>query len=283
MFDARCRPDSKASSYDVLLSMRAGLGRAVCANSSGSSPATPKSRAQRCGFVTLFVVLLSGWWTPIALGYSEQSVLWNPGPNYVDGLTLASTPSAQDSCSYWSSSLSEGMQVGSRPSSFNFATGRSCDDGTSFIQPASDGSAPSYYHDTRVGWSTNDLNQYPGWSIWNVQGGSGSPQWFTYLDHALTKPDPCTLREVGLVYQYWPYTPDSHFRVKNNGMPYTLGDFDKVEGRFKAKTPSQAGPPRCAGMPTAYITADFHVRYADASGAVVRDDLVGCSSLSYAW
>jgi hypothetical protein len=59
------------------------------------------------------------------------------------------------------------------------------------------------------------VTRYPGWAIWEMSGGSGTPLELVYLNHALTTTDSCTLREVGLVYTKW-YASDGDFNFRAN-------------------------------------------------------------------
>ena len=202
---------------------------------------------------------------------NETSLLWNPGPNYSAGLTLASIASDPNSHSYWGSSLTEAALVGN-PSN-GCPNGYPGGDG--LVAPAPNGACASFYTDTRVGWTAADLNTLPGWSIWNLAGGGGVTLERTYLNNAFGKTDKCTLREIGLVYNFWPNDPNNtQFRSDSDGSPFTLGQFKKVIGKFTSKLNSQDAP-TCQANPTQKIEVDFRVQYLSKSGENIRTDVLG--------
>ena len=215
-------------------------------------------------WLPLVVLLLSS-----RTAMTETSFLYNPGPTRLAGYILTTNGSGAQ-CT--TNQAYEGAADGN-PAGW-CSNGLACVNSTTWL--ASDGSCPSYYHDSTVGWTYAEKDNYPGWAIWQLSGGYGNPVEYKYLNYAHTVSDPCTLREVGLVYHKWSLTERAHcFKVHSDGSPLKLGEYDDVLARFRAKLGYTYGPPACDSYPTAFVTTDIRVVYADSSGAVVRTDLLG--------
>jgi hypothetical protein len=208
-----------------------------------------------------------------AAGHGEargrESLLVNPGPRFLAGLTLATTAMGPG-CHSEGSSLRDAAAVTGRPPSRGFR--RSCVGGI-----IANEAAPSFYNDTRFGWTSADADRVPGWSVETLSGGDGEPVVLRYGNHAHDDPSPCRLREVGLVYQAWPDPAASALRLGDGGRRIRLRDVEGLEARFEARLVSEAGPPQCVAMPSGYITVDFRMAYFanDPSGVPLRSDLIG--------
>lgn len=188
-----------------------------------------------------------------------QSVLYNPGPKYAAGITLARPTLNSIGQSSWGSNLTQAHLVGNPADSCN--SPHLIYDGmgnSSYLPVATNKSCPTFYTDTRVGWLASDLNKTPGWSIWFESGGNGTPYELTYLNHARGTHNPCELREIGLVYSNWMHGPHSMYKRRHDGAMLTLGDFSKVRVKLKAKL-NYFSPPTCAQYPTAKVVVDFRV------------------------
>jgi hypothetical protein len=204
-------------------------------------------------------------------------MLWNPGPSYLDGETLASTPTNENACVKSLTFLSEAELVGN-PSSYHHELRCVNEKGVEeAVTVPANGAAPTYLIDTRSnkyehGWTFGDLNKYPGWSVWFESGGGGTPIQFQFLNSSeyLFQPEPCRLTEVGLSYQRWPY-PDSMFKGD-----FHLSEFKNVDASFEARVSRSVGPIQCTEFPTADISADFHVQFLDpVTGKVEKNQLLG--------
>jgi len=103
----------------------------------------------------------------------EATTLWNPGPKWIAGETLANVGSTQtnnwndvdEGCSSWDTSLTEASKA-KNPSTPSFPALTCYNDAA--IPAASNGAGPTYYVDIRVGWLASDVNKNPGWSIWQL-------------------------------------------------------------------------------------------------------------------
>ncbi|MGD9735433.1 MAG: hypothetical protein AB7V58_07500 [Solirubrobacterales bacterium] len=201
-------------------------------------------------------------------------MLWNPGPDYRAGLTLANaSPTELNACATWGSDMSEGNLVGNATDPTRFSSFPCL---PTAVAGSSNAAAPSFYVDTRSngygnGWTLADLNSYPGWSVWWESGGSGTPIQFQFLNFSKAAAEPCKLREVGLSYQRWPYIPDSHLRENFAH----LAEYKEVNASFKSRVSYSSGPPQCVGFPTADVSADFHITFLNGGKEVVQHQLLG--------
>jgi hypothetical protein len=231
-------------------------------------PARPPSGlvARLAGATALLALAIAGG---SAEAGKRESLLVNPGPRFLAGLTLATTAGGPG-CHVEGSSLRDAAAVTGRPRSRGFR--RSCVGGTVASQDA-----PSFYNDTRFGWTSADADRVPGWSVEALSGGDGEPVVLRYGNRSQGDPSSCRLREVGLVYQSWPDPVASALKLGEGGRRVRLRDIDGLEARFEARLVSEAGRPQCAAMPSGYITVDFRMAYFadDPSGVPLRSDLVG--------
>ena len=187
----------------------------------------------------------------------RESALWNPGPQF--GAGIHSSNSDGGRCTVAAISTMDGAaQDGNAP---GICTALTCD-GKPIA--ASDGSCPSYYHVT-YGWTSKQFGVYPGWAIWNL-GDS-----FRLFNHSNNMADPCQLREVSVSYIHY---PDSYgyYGLRKQ---YELAEVAEAHGVFSARLGYTSEKPRCAALPTGYITSDFGVKHLDANGVTVRTDTIG--------
>lgn len=145
---------------------------------------------------------------------------------------------------------------------------QTCVDGTVIRSP--DHSRPTFFNVAHVGWLPGDFMVYPGFDIWTTHDVPNEPLEFTYLNNAIDKLDPCTLREVGMLQHTFEQEGDWSMKGKR-----TLGEFASVWATMEVKVDNTAGPPRCQGFPTGYVIVDILLHYKNAGGPLVRYDVVG--------
>ncbi len=212
-----------------------------------------------------------------------NSLLYNPGPSYAAGLTLANVSAAltlpnveneQIGFSQWGTSLEEAHRVGNEAQGCMKTLYMHDANLNAFpLMPSDNGACATFYTDTRVGWFAQDLNKTPGWSIWQLSGGHGQPLELRYLNHARGTTDPCKLREIGLIYQNWDFAPHSMFRRRLDGQQFRLGDFEKVRVKLKAKV-DLFNSPTCSSYPTAKVVVDFRLVFKDSSNVLSKTYIV---------
>lgn len=207
----------------------------------------------------------------LAPSAAASSLLWNPGPKYwaSQTLTITSNPASEGGCLAARTDFSENHLVGNPSSTLPPTV---CEYQTPVPNNTS---APTYYTSAFVGWTSAEFSQYPGWDVWRLSGGNGSPITSRFLNHSNTAADPCVLREVGYSFENWPTEAHSHFKFHPAGRRYKLGDFSGVAAEFQAKRDYSFGPPKCATYPTGDVSADFRVKYEDSAGNLVRYDILG--------
>ena len=185
------------------------------------------------------------------------SVLRNPGPRHVAGRVFAKyvVDGAKRHMCTPQTSLAEADRTSAPPG--GCAQGYVC--GGVEIPPAANGACASYTIAT-AGWLAEEASRERGWAFETLSGGGGRPMTLRFVNHAFGLPDPCVIREVGLVFNRPGGRAASAFRAHEDGRPYRFGDFSKVVVSFDAAVDTGGfRPASCPTMPTAYVTVDFRV------------------------
>lgn len=229
------------------------------------------SRWLRNGALMVAVLTVGASQAPPAFA---ESLLWNPGPSYRAHMTFTKTFSPADpyGCLASRSTYAEAHLVGNPPGQVTSPV--LCED-MQTVAPASNGAGVSVYQTAHVGWTSADHEEYPGWAVWWLSGGAGTPIVKQFLNHARTAPSPCSLRELGYSYQNWEHLPHSHFKPSPSGERFALGDFDAVLGKATVKRTYAAGPLGCTSLPTGVINIDLRVAYENPDGGIERSDVLG--------
>lgn len=212
---------------------------------------------------------------PVTAQQGGMSVLYNPGPRWRAVRVLVADPKTGQSTCGPGTTLTEADRAGA--DAHTCGAGYRCANGLN-VPAAPGGSCASYEIDTRAGWRVADEGKTPGWDAKILSGGNGTPIVYRYRNDAAQVADPCTLREVGTVYQAYQGAAlmDGQIRRNADGSPVTMGQFSHVVVTFSAAVPSEAfKPSHCSRAPTAYVTADFHIGYPGRGGAIAQHQLLG--------
>ncbi len=200
----------------------------------------------------------------------SESILFNPGPRFRAGMILVRNGLVVESAD----NRAFENELDGNPFGW-CAAGTPCADGDLW-EKTPDGSCPSFYSDTTVGWTYQEMGTDPGWEVREISGGNGVPLEYEYVNLSLDIADPCTLREIGLIWHKWNIDDNYHcFKVNDDNTPIRLGDFSEVYARVKCKLGVTEGPIACLVYPTAMVTGDFRVIYVDEDDVTVRTDLLG--------
>lgn len=229
----------------------------------------------RCLSLASAVVLLMS--TPAGAQSGGMSLLYNSGPRWRAVRVLVTDPRTKRSTCGPGSTLAEADRAGTPLRSRTCGGGYHCANGIS-VPAAPGGSCASYEIDTRAGWRLSEMGKTPGWDAEILSGGGGTPMVYRYRNDAAQEPDPCTLREIGTVYEGYRGAAimDGQIRRNADGSPVTMGQFSHVIATFSiAVPPNEYKPPTCGRAPTAYVTADFHIGYAGPGGAIAQHQLLG--------
>lgn len=218
----------------------------------------------------LFLAPLSAGAGPVGM-----SLLYNPGPRWHAAKVLViDSKTGQNTCGP-GTTLAEADNSGAPLHACG--SGYRCADNVS-IPAAPGGSCASYEIDTRAGWYAADQGKAIGWDTKILSGGSGTPMIYRYRNDATGASDPCTLREIGTIYQGYGggMLMDGQFRRNVDGSPIRMGQFSHVLVTFSAAVPPEMfKPARCDRAPTAYVTADFHIGYLGRGGVIEQHQLLG--------
>ncbi len=207
-----------------------------------------------------------------------ESYLYNPGPRFRASQTrfapLSGSVADYRGPKISGTNLSEAHLVGAPANACKDVV---INDGTGPIA-STDKSCPTFSHEATVGWKVDAQDAYPGYAIWTPSGGSGRPLLFNYLNHALSAPNPCDLREVGLSFRGFEGDAFTQIRPKADGSKKKFGDFTNLMATFTARVQySQVGSrsnPACAsGLAASNVSVDLFLSY-ERSGQTVRTDVI---------
>ncbi len=207
-----------------------------------------------------------------------ESYFYNPGPRFLAGQTrftaVSGTVEDYRGAKISGTNLSEAHLVGAPADACKDVV---INDGTGPVS-SNDKSCPTYFHEAQTGWKIDAQDIYPGFAIWTLAGGAGRPLLFQYLNYALSAPQACELREVGLSYRSSNNATLNQLRPKADGSKRKLGDFANVMATFTGRLQySNAGPssaPACSnGLAASNISVDLFLSFS-RNGQIVRSDLI---------
>ncbi|WP_226647008.1 hypothetical protein [Microbulbifer variabilis] len=188
------------------------------------------------------IVLLIAVVSVNAFGGEKLDILWNDGPKNRCFRHVQQNHDVADM-------ETEYLQNDDCPIISRRQTSSSCD---SF---GNNGYCPLWNVIT-YGWDISDKDRSPGWSLWNISGGWGSPLEIALINNTQGLPDPCKLREVSFSWEW----PDLSLKRTSEGKPIILGDITSLEVEFKAKVANKSKP-LCTYPSTLYVSQDVVVRF----------------------
>ena len=213
---------------------------------------------------------------------STNSMLWNPGPCYrADTEQTGDTAGTCDISEI--SVMSEAGLVGTP----NIARPLYC--GGVLKNP--NGEAPSFSIN-KSGWGASDYAGWPGYAVWFMWGGNGSPIGFRIFNASSSATtDPCWLKEASVSYVGERDLTDFPGYVNvNTGVntmtpaqptvfkgKYDISKFKTITGTFTARLEYASPGSGCASMPTQRVESDFAVQYFDSNRKILRTDVIGVS------
>jgi hypothetical protein len=191
------------------------------------------------------------------------SMLWNPGPNRRAGIHANNSDGG--ACQVTAISDMSGGNLDGNPA--GACSTLTCN-GSPWTAP--DNSCPSYYHVT-YGWDTSFYGAYPGWAVWYMSGGYGTPANLRLHNNASGASGTCDLREVSTTYTSFPWNTTGYWAFKSQ---YVTTAYTALYGNFKGTLVSAAAP-GCTTTPSSYVTSDLVVKHFNSSHSLLRTDVVG--------
>ena len=204
--------------------------------------------------------------------FAQTSLLWNSGPKW-RSVIHANADTPEGVCQITAiTEMYEGASAGN-PSGWCPQSPKMTCNGTDVTAP--NYSCPTLYHNT-TGWTQAEFGKWPGWAVYHLSGGGGTPMVTRLLSNSYASPNPCLLREVSQTYaHYTSEKPIPNPPVWGFQQQYSLNQYAQFHGKFSARLNRTLGPSSCAATPSAYVTADVGIKYLDGNGVTVRTDTLG--------